>query len=207
LILIRHGETQWNKEELFRGRSDIPLNDIGVRQAGLLAGYLADTKIQAIYSSPLLRALKTAQVIASRHSLEVKTEPGLIDMSFGEWEGKTLASVRAEYPVLFEKWAEHPERAKIPGGETLDDMRQRALQVVENVVRQYSGTVLLVSHRAVLKELICALLGLDSSHFWNIRLDTCGLTTFSYEDGRFVLTEHNNTCFLRGMDGKKRRDF
>ena len=84
IILARHGETEWNVEEIFRGRIDVELNETGMKQAELLAEYLSDVKIDAIYSSPLKRALKTAEVIASYHQLNVEITPGLIDFDFGE---------------------------------------------------------------------------------------------------------------------------
>ena len=87
ILLIRHGETEWNAAELFRGRADIPLNENGLRQAGLLSEYLKDKQIDAIYSSPLGRARKTAEIISGRHGLEVMSSGGLIDIDFGEWQG------------------------------------------------------------------------------------------------------------------------
>jgi broad specificity phosphatase PhoE len=88
IILVRHGETAWNRREIFRGRADIELSETGARQAELLAQYLSQTGISAIYSSPLKRALKTAEAIASYHSLDVKTTSGLIDFDYGNWQGR-----------------------------------------------------------------------------------------------------------------------
>jgi broad specificity phosphatase PhoE len=87
----------------------------------------------------------------------------------------------------------------MPGGESLDDVRGRALGVVDRVRRQHEGTVVLVSHRVVNKVLICALLGLDSAHFWNARKDVGAITTFVYGDNRFTLTRHNDTSFLKAI--------
>jgi len=196
IILARHGETKWNVEEIFRGRIDIELNETGIKQAELLAEYLSHTKIDAIYSSPLKRALKTAEVIASHHKLDVEIAPGLIDFDYGKWQGLSHQEVKDKYKELYAEWISHPDKIKIPTGERLNVVRKRALSVVGNVIVKYKGTVVLVAHRVVNKVLICALLGLDNSHFWNIRQDTCGITTFTYENGRFILTEHNNTSFL-----------
>jgi len=196
IILVRHGETEWNVEEVFRGRIDIELNQTGIKQAKLLAEYLADLKIDAIYSSPLRRALKTAELIAGYHKLDVEIVPELIDMDFGKWQGLSLQEVRDKYKELYAEWVSHPDKVKIPAGESLDGVRKRAISVVSDVIARYEGTVVLVAHRVVNKVLICALLGLDNSHFWNIRQDTCGITTFTCENGRFILTEHNNTSFF-----------
>ncbi|MFC1939446.1 histidine phosphatase family protein [Chloroflexota bacterium] len=207
IILARHGETEWNVQEVFRGRVDIELNETGVKQAGLLAGYLSGLKVEAVYSSPLKRTLKTAEVIASHHKLDVKTAPGLIDIDFGEWQGLPNQEVKDRYKELYGKWLDHPDEVKMPAGESLDDVRKRAVEVVDEVTARHEGTVVLVSHRVVNKALICALLGLDNSHFWNIRLDTCGITTFTCEKGQFILTEHNNTSFLKSLQKAPLSDF
>ncbi len=196
IMLIRHGETEWNVEEVFRGRIDIELNETGRRQAELLAGYLSERKIDAIYSSPLRRALKTAETISGYHGLDAKIAPGLIDFNCGEWQGLSLQEVKDSYKELYAEWASRPERVKIPGGESLNDVTQRAMKIVDDVIVKYGGITVLVAHRVVNKVLICALMGLDNSHFWNIRQDNCGITTFAYENGRFILTGHNNTSFL-----------
>ncbi|MFQ6116509.1 MAG: histidine phosphatase family protein, partial [bacterium] len=150
----------------------------------------------AIYSSPLQRAVKTAEIIAGYHKLRVGIAPGLIDFDFGKWQGLPHQEVKDRYKKLYAEWISRPDKVRIPAGESLNDVRQRAMRVVSDVITRYEGTVVLVAHRVVNKVLICALLGLDNSYFWNIRQDTCGITTFAYEKGRFILTEHNNTSFL-----------
>jgi broad specificity phosphatase PhoE len=207
IILARHGETEWNVAEMFRGRADIELNETGRQQAELLAEHLSEPKIEAVYSSPLKRALDTAEAIARRHQLKVETSPGLIDCDFGQWQSLPLKEVKDRYKELYRQWAESPHLVKIPGGESLDGVRERALKVVNEIVARHQERVVLVSHRVVNKVLICALLGLDNSHFWNIRLDTCGTTTFSRQDGRFVLIKHNDTSYLRPLPKAQRRDF
>ncbi len=199
IILARHGETAWNVEEIFRGRIDVELNETGTEQAQLLAGYLFDIKIEAIYSSPLKRALKTAETIVRRRRLEVEVTPGLIDLDFGEWQGKSRQEVAEKYPELHAEWLRRPDRVTFPAGENLSDVRARATGLIDELVLKHSGTLVLVSHRVVIKVLICALLGLDDSHFWNIRHDTCAITTFSHEDGRFVLDRHNETSYLKSI--------
>jgi len=207
IILARHGETQWNVEEVFRGRIDIELNENGIKQAELLAEYLSNLKIDDIYSSPLKRALKTGEVIASHHELEVKIAPGLIDFDYGKWQGLSHQEVKDKYTELYAEWISQPDQVRIPGGESLNDVRERAIYVVSDAVAKYEGTVVLVSHRVVNKVLICALLGLDNSHFWNIRQDTGGITTFTYGNERFILTEHNNTSYLKPIPKAPLSDF
>jgi len=196
IILVRHGETEWNVEEVFRGRIDVELNQTGIKQAELLAEYLSKRKIDAIYSSPLKRAVKTAEIVASHHRLDVKVAPGLIDFDCGDWHGLLRQEVQDKYKELYALWVRHPDKVKIPGGESLNEVTERAMNVLDDVIAKHEGTVVLLAHRVVNKVLICALLGLDNSRFWNIRLDICGITTFVYENGQFILAEHNNTSFL-----------
>jgi broad specificity phosphatase PhoE len=207
IILVRHGETQWNVEEVFRGRVDVELNETGINQAKLLAQYLSGRRIKAVYSSPLKRASKTAEIIARHHKLGVEITSGLIDFNYGDWQGLPRQQVKDRYRELYAEWLDYPEKVTMPNGESLEDVSQRALGVVDTVVARYKETVVLVSHRVVGKVLICALLGLDNSHFWDIRLDTCGITTFTYENERFILTEHNNTSYLDPLQKAPLSDF
>jgi len=207
IILARHGETDWNVTEVFRGRIDVELNEAGVKQAELLAEYLSSVRIDAIYSSPLRRALKTAEAIASHHKLEVSMAPGLIDFDYGKWQGLSHEEVKDKCKELYTEWINRPEQVRMPAGEGLDDVRKRAVVVVEDVMLRYGGTVVLVSHRVVNKVLICALLGMDNSHFWNIRQDTCGITRFTYEKGQFILTKHNDTSYLEPIRKAPLSDF
>ena len=198
IILARHGETEWNVGEIFRGRIDVELNETGIKQAELLAEYLRDFTIEAVYSSPLKRALKTAEAVAGHHALEVNIVRGLIDFDYGEWQGLSHQEVQDRYKELYREWSSHPDWLRMPAGESLEDVRKRATAVVDDVIEKYyEGRVVLVSHRVVNKVLICALLGLDNSHFWNIKLDTCGITSFSHEGGRFILTKHNDISYLK----------
>lgn len=207
IILVRHGETEWNVKDVFRGRMDVDLNETGRKQAELLAKYLSYSKIDAVYSSPLKRALTTAEIVASYQRLDVVVDPGLIDFDFGEWQGLPRQEVRNKYKELYAQWINHPDRVRMPAGETLDEVRKRAMSVVDKVIAKYEGQVVLVSHRVVNKVLICALLGLDNSHFWNIEQDTCGMTAFAYENGQFILTKHNDTSYLKPVESASPGDF
>jgi broad specificity phosphatase PhoE len=201
LLLVRHGETKWNVAEVFRGRIDVDLNQTGVMQAELLAEHLKTASIDTVYSSPLQRALMTAQIIAEPHGLEVHSEPGLIDFHYGVWQGLSHQEVKEKYRKLYALWTQHPEQVRVPEGESLEEVRTRTMAVIQKVTATHQGVVVLVSHRVVNKVLICALLGLDNSHFWNVKQDNCGITTFAYQNGQFILTGHNDTSFL-GRTGK-----
>ena len=102
---------------------------------------------------------------------------------------------------------EKPHEVRIPNGESLDEVRNRALCLVDSILNQYNGRVVLVSHRVVNKVLILALLSLDNSHFWSVKQDTCGITTFTHQDRGWVLTEHNNTSYLKPLRRSPLADF
>ncbi len=207
VILARHGETEWNVNEVFRGRIDVDLDETGMKQAQLLAEYLRSSRIAAIYSSPLKRALRMAKMVARHHGLEVAVAPGLIDFDYGEWQGLSHQEVKDKYAGLYTQWVENPHRVRMPAGESLNGVRRRAMGVVREVIAKHAGTVVLVSHRVVNKVLICALLGLNNSHFWNIRQDVGAITVFAYENERFILVEHNNTSYLQPISQGKLADF
>ena len=115
--------------------------------------------------------------------------------------------VKQIYKNLFETWQTTPEKVQIPGGESLDEVKIRSMAVIDKVLERHSGTVALVSHRVIHKVLICAMLGLDNSRFWNIRMDNCAITSFSYENSRYILTGHNDISFLNKLSAPKLSDF
>jgi broad specificity phosphatase PhoE len=207
LILARHGETMWNVEKVFRGRADVNLDEVGIKQAELLGKYLSNWELEAIYSSPVKRALDTANIVARYQKVVVRIAEGLIDFDFGEWQSLPEQEVKRLYPAILNEWQSNPHKVKMPGGESLEDVRMRAVEVVSDVLSRHRGNVLLVSHRVVIKVLICYLLGLDNSHFGNISQDVGGITIFNYADGRFVLTRHNDTSHLRDLQKSVLGDF
>jgi broad specificity phosphatase PhoE len=206
-ILVRHGETLWNVEKIYRGRTDVNLDGVGIKQAELLGKYLSNWEVEAIYSSPLKRALDTANIIARYQKVGVHVAEGLIDFDYGEWQSLPEQEVQRLYLTLHNEWHDNPHKVKMPGGESLEDVRRRVIEVVNDVLSKYRGSVLLVSHRVVNKVLICSLLGLDNSHFWNIKQDVGGITIFNYVDGHFVLTRHNDTSHLRELQKSVLDDF
>jgi len=145
IIIARHGQTEWNVAEVFRGRIDIELDETGTKQAGLLAEYLGSREIDAIYSSPLKRALKTAEAIARHHSLEVEITPLLIDFNFGKWQGLPHREVQEKYKELYAEWTRNPQQVRMPDGESLGEVRERATGVVDEVTARYEGCLLYTS--------------------------------------------------------------
>jgi phosphoserine phosphatase len=207
IILARHGNTPWNKDKIFRGSKDIPLDDQGREEAKALGEWLKDDPIQAAYTSPLSRSRDTALAIARHHNLEVKDLPGLADLRYGDWEGVSLKEVKVKYVDLYRQWETAPHTVRFPNGETLEELRARALAGVEDAVQRHPDqTVLLVGHRAVNKVIIAALIGLDNSHFWRIAQDTTCINRFHLvEDPQWVgktwyIISLNDTGHLKGMN-------
>ncbi len=209
VYLIRHGETAWNKEEIFRGRTDVPLNEIGLREAEFVGGYLKGMEIHAIYSSPLLRARETARRIAQFFNLKVQPLEGINDMSFGKWEGRPLKEVQISDREIYQQWREKPHLVRLPGGESLDEVRVRAMAALDEVVQYHHGkNLVLVSHRVVNKVMICGVLGIDNSHFWQISQDTAAINRIQFQEGRYILSLLNETCHLKSLkEGRLRADF
>jgi broad specificity phosphatase PhoE len=207
LILARHGETAWNVEKIYRGRTDVNLDEVGIKQAELLGEYLSNWELEAIYSSPLRRSMDTANIIARYQKIGVHIAEGLTDFDYGKWQSLPEQEAKRLYPTLHSEWHNNPHKVRMPGGESLEDVRRRAIEVVNEVLSKYQGRVVLVSHRVVNKVLICSLLGLDNSYFWNIKQDVGGITIFNYADGRFVLTMHNDTSHLKELQKSLLDDF
>jgi broad specificity phosphatase PhoE len=204
IYLVRHGQTAWNKEEIFRGRTDVPLNETGLREASLAAEYFRGTEIQAIYSSPLSRAWQTARKIGEVVHREVIPLDGINDMSFGAWEGQSLRDVQTNDSERYNQWRDAPHLVKIPGGETLDEVRVRAMAALEEVIRSRDGaSIVLVSHRVINKVLICGILGLDNSHFWQIGQDTTAINLIQHRHGRYILSLMNESCHLKPLQNTK----
>ena len=131
IILLRHGETAWNIEKVFRGQAEVPLTDNGKEQARLAANYLKDLGIQAIYTSPLERAVETAQPVAELTGLEAVPEEAFTGMDFGLWQGKPHREVQEEYPELFQKFHTQPAEMRIPEGETFQEVMDRGMEGVD----------------------------------------------------------------------------
>lgn len=196
-ILIRHGQTEWNQKERFRGWVDIDLNETGIRQAEAAAPRVAQWDVAAIYSSPLKRTMTTAEIIARPHGIPVAPLEGIIDMNFGAWQGLSIDEVERNYPDLFKLWRYSPERLEIPQGDSLEDVRKRAAAAVDDLAARHNDAmVVLVSHRVVCKVLLCHLLGLDNSHFWRIEQDTAAINLFEINEGYTTVTLINDTCHL-----------
>ena len=200
LYLVRHGETESNRLGLALGQDDVPLNELGRRQAGQVARALARQPLAAVYSSPLQRALSTARAIAEPHGLEVRVEERLIEMDIGEVEGLTFAEVRSRYSEFLEMWAspEGPTRP-MPGGERLLDVQERAWSMVDELAARHGEeAVAAVSHNFVILSLLARVLGIELAQFRRLRHSVGAIAEVDFGPRRVSVLRLNDTCHLEG---------
>ncbi len=161
IVLVRHGETDWNRDGRIQGKTDVPLNDRGREQARALAGELAGSSFDAVYSSDLSRARETAEILAAAIRLPVVVDPALRELDFGLWEGLTGEEVRERWPEMYERWATVGLDAH-DGGESHEELSARVLGAVRRLaVIHDGGEILLVAHGGPLRALLMAAEGLD----------------------------------------------
>jgi broad specificity phosphatase PhoE len=199
IILVRHGQTEWNRVERFRGRADVPLNVTGLAQAEATGQRIAaEWQPVAVYSSPLSRAVKTAKAIAKHFNLAVQLSPGLADIDYGQWQGLTPDEVRERWPEIHHAWHNTPHLAHIPAGETLEDLRARGMATVEELAARYAHqTIVLVGHTVINRIILLGVLGLGNECFWKLMQDTCAINVFEAQAQDYVLVSLNDTCHLK----------
>jgi broad specificity phosphatase PhoE len=207
-ILVRHGQTAWNKEQRFRGRKDVPLSEQGLKEAELVADALAADNVAMIYVSPLSRAVQTLTPLAARRGLPVTPLDGVIDMNFGDWEGLAIEEARQKYPDLFKLWTDAPEKITFPNGESLSEVQARAMRSVSRLAVEHPDSVIAVcTHRVVCKLIMLGLLGVKPDKFWAVRQDTACLNRFDYVPPRAIIHSLNDTAHLQALGGTLRQDF
>lgn len=194
--LIRHGESEGNEKGLFRGRRDFPLTDFGKEQAKSLAKELHNIRFSAIISSPLKRAYETALFIAEGRKVRVMEEFNNIYLA--SWEGESKEEIKRKYPKEWNLWVTEPERLKIEGAETIDEVQLRAKEGILKLKEEYKegGNLCIVTHRAVLKPLFAGLLGIEKPYFWKLHFDTASYSIIEYNERGFVLKKLNVTHHL-----------
>lgn len=208
IYVVRHGQTAWNLEEVFRGRADIPLDDTGKKEVHLAGEALKDETIHAIYSSPLSRSMETAENIAKFQNVDVAPLNAIIDISYGDWEGKSLAEVQKKSPDLYELWLKEPHNVRFPNGETLEEVRIRTIEAVDHLVDQHKDeAIALVAHRVPNKVICCAFLGIDNSNFWRIQQDTASTNLFVFKDDQWIVSFLNDTSYLKVLGKPSLSDF
>ncbi len=200
LVLVRHGQTDWNKEERYRGRFDLSLDKTGLQQAEATGLALRKFNIAAVYTSPLKRAVQTASAIANNVHQPLFTLEELIDIDYGEWQGLTPAEAAARDGALYNRWLKSPHMVSFRQGESLSTVKDRVTTALARAeARHQNETVAMVSHKVVCMVLVCHLLGLDLSHFWQVEQDLSAINLFENRNNVFIATRLNDTCHLKGL--------
>jgi phosphoserine phosphatase len=204
-LLIRHGETDWNRAGKFQGQIDVPLNDHGRKQASLAAEFLKTIQIDFGFTSSMLRPKETAEIVLTEHPhLTLYEDADLREIGHGLWEGKFEAEIKAEYPGELERWQSHPESVQMPEGENLQDVWTRATAAWQRILAQVGNdpkTGIVVAHDATNKVLLCYLLGLGLADIWKIKQGNGAVTVIDYPDGiegQPVIQALNITSHLSG---------
>jgi broad specificity phosphatase PhoE len=198
LLLIRHGESEWNRQNRAQGISDSRLTPKGRKQAEKLALYLKNFDLSAVYSSSLKRSLETADIIARFHKISVRVFNELSEINLGVWEGKTNETIQKEYGDLLIKWYTQPHRVKIPKGETIFDFRRRIKKVFKKILDDNSrGTIAVITHGGVISIFLINLLGVHLGKIWTLSPRIGSITTVEfYDDGGFYISGYNQVHFL-----------
>ena len=172
IYLLRHGQTDWNVQKRYLGRSDLGLNTTGIAQAKRLGLAFKSIELTAVISSPLARATETAQILAAHHGLIVKTETGLKELDHGDLEGHFGVNTVRTHPTFTKNWAKNPATTRLPNGETVTECRDRAMRSLESITQEYSATngpIAIVSHQTVLCAILATLMKLPLNEFKSIK--------------------------------------
>lgn len=180
LYIIRHGQTDWNLEGKIQGRQDIPLNAAGRAQARALAAGMRSRPVTAVYSSPQLRAMETADAIAALQGIHILTLPQLVEIGYGQWEGRRAEDILTTDRDLYEAWWKHPATVAPPGGETLNQVDARCRQAWSVIRRNMKGDTAVVSHGGTLAHFIVHLLE-GQPDAQEIVVGNSSITTMDYD--------------------------
>ena len=199
ILLARHGQTEWNITRRFQGKTDVPLNDAGRSQAHALASRLSSWPFEAVYSSPLSRALYTASAIAERRGLEPVVIPELREIDFAAWEGKSIDALSAEGDV-FARWRSDPFFNPPPGAENWDDIKTRLSIALKRILDGPEQRVVVISHGGVMRALYSVLVGMDPHKVWDMDVSNCAFSGVELRHGRACLAFANDNLHIRGGD-------
>ncbi len=191
ILLVRHGETEWNRIHRFQGRSNLPLNQTGKEQAHALALALKNESFVAAYSSPLARAMETTLAIKAFHpSAPLFEEKGLIEMDLGDFDGMEAQKWAAQYPDLRKTWQTTPSQIRMPGGESLIEVQARAIDAVDRITETYppGSTLLFSSHNFVNMTILCHATKTDLDQFRTLRQGTAAFNVL-YKEGENLRAE------------------
>ncbi|MCK8817384.1 alpha-ribazole phosphatase [Natroniella sulfidigena] len=199
VILVRHGETEWNRDFKFQGSKDIELSAEGKEQGAKLAARFASEKIDKVYSSNLTRAYQTASLVAEKHDLEVIQVDGLQEINFGKWEGMTYQEINKEFDFTVDEWMKDPANKKPPAGESLKQLEKRTVKALEKVLEEEEGNkIVIVSHGGVIRTLLCNLLEMPLSKSWRLKQSNTAVNILKFYEGEesVILELFNSTVHL-----------
>ena len=201
IILVRHGETDANKEGRFQGASDAPLNQTGLSQAYALGRRLSSKQLDAVYSSPQTRAMQTATPLAEAMNLPIQTVEDLRELDIGELDGLYGADLRERYPHVLEQWRINVGALTMPGGESIVGLQERTWNAILHIRDEHSeGTIAVISHNFAIQSILLKALGMDLRNFQRIRQDLAAITELEFSNGSPVLRSLNDRCHLLGLD-------
>jgi broad specificity phosphatase PhoE len=205
MLLVRHGETDWNRQGRFQGQIDIPLNQNGRAQAAAAGDYLRKVRFQRAYTSSMSRPRQTAEGILQHHpGVPLTSVSDLVEIGHGQWEGRLEEEIAASWADLLADWKRAPETVQMPDGETIHDVWDRSLRGWNTIASslQHEETALVVAHDAVNKTILCALLGLGPADIWAVKQGNGGVTVIDYPHGPDqppVVVCLNQTAHLGGV--------
>lgn len=195
MILIRHGETLWNKEKRVQGTSDIELSEAGILQARKLALSLKDSAIGAIHASPLKRAQQTAEIINAFHGRKIEIHPELIEMDMGDFEGLSFREIMARESEFLTRWIADPASVRMPCGETLLELQDRACTAIQRIVDR-EDNALVVSHNFTIAVILCHLRNISLSEFRSTCVDNASKTLIRITNGEAQIELMNDRSYL-----------
>ena len=198
ILLTRHGHVEGIKPKRFRGRAELPLTDLGLRQADSVASRISTRwKPAAVYTSGMRRCVVTALRIAEACDIGATVIDGLMDLDYGIWQMRIQDEVATEAPGLFRLWHDAPHLTRFPGGESLQDMVARTAEALRMVLERHPGqTVVMVGHDSVNRALLLQLLDQPLSAYWKIAQDPCALNEVDIDGGKVQVQRINDTSHL-----------
>lgn len=197
IILARHGQTEWNKEYRFQGRTNVQLTEEGKLQAQALAARLALWSPEVVYTSPLDRALYTAQTIAEKNNLSPVILNELEEVNFGTWEGQSINGLEKNQHEIFARWRADPFFNPPPGAESWEKLYARLAKAVKFFLDGAYKRIVVVSHGGIIRALYAVFLGLNPHKIWNIDVSNCSMTGVEFRNGRPCLSFANDNMHVR----------
>ena len=200
LLFIRHGETDWNRQQRFQGQIDVPLNALGHAQAARLAGRLGAEPWDLMIASDLTRTRETAAPLAEAWQATPHLDAGFREQSFGVLEGLDVPTIKREHPALWTEWLEHRADFQLPGGESLRRFHRRVFDAVEATVARHAGArIAVVTHGGVLDMLWRTANALPLDGLRRCEIPNTGLNRLRWVDGRLVIDSWADAAHLAGL--------